>query len=116
LSYEQKENTLFIKFLLGKKIDKDFWSSIFVFGYKRSEDFAAMPKLKIDVTVDGLRIRDKTKLLSSDDIKMVYDKESIVVSVSAFAIGNPDYILSCVRVNTKDVPYSDTAWRIIELE
>jgi LmbE family N-acetylglucosaminyl deacetylase len=116
LSYEQKDNVLFIKFLLGKKIDKDFWSSIFIFGYKRSKDFAEMPKLKIDVTVDGLRVRDKTKLLVSEDIKMVYDKESIVVSVPAFTMGNPDYVLSCARVNTKDVPYSDTAWRVIELE
>jgi LmbE family N-acetylglucosaminyl deacetylase len=116
LAYEQKNNNLLIKMTLKKHIDKDFWSSIFLLGYKRSEDFSDMPKLRLDVTTEGLRLRDKKKLISGDSIKVEYFNSSMILTIPEFVLGNPDYVLSCVRVNSKDLPYYDTAWRIIELE
>jgi len=64
LEYAASGGDLLIRLNLKRAMDKDFGISVTLLGYNKNKDFAAMPKLRISLGLEGMNIRDKKKLVS----------------------------------------------------
>ncbi len=116
LAYAQQGANLFVKIGLKRKIDKNFGVSIFLLGYSKTKEFALMPKINLNVNLSGLHIKDKKQTIFVKDARLIYEGRSLIFKIPIALLGNPDYILACIRTNVKDLPLSDTAWRILALD
>jgi len=116
LAYGIDYKNLYIRLTLKRKIDKDFGASVFLLGYSRKSDFSSTPKIRLNVGVNGLHIKDKKQTLFIKDVQLRYQDKTLVIKVPFLALGNPDYILGYARTNTGDLSLDETAWRIIEIE
>ena len=116
LAYAIQDNNLFVRLILRRKIDKVFGATIFLLGYNEGIDFAKMPKINLTAGIGGLHVKDKKQTLFIKDVQLLYKNEALLFKIPLSVLGNPDYILSCARTNTNDLPLDETAWRILHLE
>lgn len=116
LSYYQKDGNLFVEVTPKREISKDFDLSVFLLGYSKKINFPQMPKINLTAATGGLRIKDKKQTIFIKDVQLKYEGNSLIIKVPLSVLGNPDYLLASVRTNSNDLPYYETAWRIIELK
>ena len=115
LAYTKTDKDLLIKISLKNKIEKNLGISATLLGYSNNKDFSAMPKINIYLGMNGMRIRDKRKIIYSKDTQAIYQDKSLIIKVPISILGDPDYILAYVRTQVNVLPFSSTAWRILEL-
>ncbi len=116
LTYAKKDRNLFIRLKLKRRIDKDFGVFIFLLGYNKNKDFAEMPKVRLNIGIGGLHIKDKKETLFIKDAQLKYRDRSLIIRLPITVLGNPSYILACAKTFVKDLPFDDTAWRILSLD
>jgi len=114
LAYASKNGDFCIRINLKRKIDRNFGISVFLLGYNKNKDFAFMPKIHISIGIMGMHIKDKKQTISIKDAEFDYEGNSIIVKIPFSSLGNPDYILSSARI--ANLPFSNTAWRIIKIK
>lgn len=116
LAYARQEDELLIRLMLRRKISRNFGISIFLLGYNTAVPFSEMPKLHLSINMLGLHLKDKKQPLFVKGIRMKYQGRALVVRIPLKKLGSPQRILVSARTNVRDLPYDDTAWRIIELQ
>jgi LmbE family N-acetylglucosaminyl deacetylase len=115
LAYARKDNSLFIRLNLRRKLDKNLGISIFLLGYSKKMDFAKMPKINVTVGLLGKRIKDKKEVIFVKDASLTSEGKSLILKLPFSCLGNPDCILSKVRTHASKFPLDASAWRIIKL-
>ncbi len=113
LAYALQGNDLLIRLDLRRKLDKNLGSSIYLLGYKKNVSFAAMPKIKVEIGILGMRIRKNGRLISASGAKLGFVGRSLIVKLPLSALGKPDRILSRVRTRAAKFPLNASAWRIL---
>ncbi len=116
LAYALKEEALFIKLTLKRRIAKDLGISIFLLGYSNSKDFSEMPKINLHIGIGGFRVKDKKQPLFIRGVKLKYQKNAMIIRVPLAVLGDPRYILASAKAVSPVLPFDDTAWRIIEVQ
>jgi len=114
LAYAKTKDNLFIKLNLKHRIDKTFGISIFLLGYNKNRDFATLPKIHISIGMFGMTIRDKKQRVSVKGARISYKGNALILRIPLANLGDPDYILSSAR--TADLPFGQTAWRILKIK
>ncbi len=114
VSYTNKDNNLYIRLNLRRKIDKNFGISVFLLGYSRHRAFAEMPKIAVTLGILGMRIKEKRTPIIIKDARYAYDGSAILLKIPLAGLGDPDYILSSARAVR--LGYDQTAWRILKLK
>ncbi|MCX5657256.1 MAG: PIG-L family deacetylase [Candidatus Omnitrophica bacterium] len=116
LFYASKDKELYIKVIPKIKIGKALGISVFLLGYNKKTDFALMPKILLIADSGGLRIKDKKTTLFIKNVGLIYEGNIAIIRIPLSVLGNPEYILSCVRPRVASgLPLDDTAWRILRL-
>ncbi|MHB8280168.1 MAG: PIG-L deacetylase family protein [Candidatus Humimicrobiaceae bacterium] len=113
--YAMKDKDFFIKFRLTRKIDNNFEIMIYLIGYNKNINFSKMPKIIINIGIDGAKVFNGTQQIIVNDFKMDTDEENYVLKIPISVLDNPQYLLSCTESQLKDKTYDNTAWRILEL-
>jgi len=116
LAYARKDNNLFIRLNLRRKLDKDLGISIFLLGYSRKMDFAHMPKINVSIGLLGKRIKDKKEVIFVRDASLSSEGNALILKLPLSCLANPDYILSKVKTHTSKFPLDASAWRIIRMK
>jgi len=116
LAYARKDNNLFIRLNLRRKLDKDLGISIFLLGYSRKMDFAHMPKINVSIGFLGKRIKDKKEVIFVRDASLSSEGNTLILKLPLSCLANPDYILSKVKTHTSKFPLDASAWRIIRMK
>ncbi len=115
ISLAQKDSNLFIKLSLTRHIDENFGTSMFLAGYGRKKDFAAMPKIAIEIGPEGLHVKDKKRVLFSSNVQLSREGKTLFLKIPLFLLGDPDYLLAHFETTSKGLPLDDTSWRVITL-
>lgn len=115
ISFAQKDSDLFIKLSLTRHIDESFGASVFLAGYGRNKDFAAMPKIAIDIGPEGLHVKDKKRVLFVNKIQLSREGKTLFLRIPLSLLGDPDYLLAHFETTSKGLPLDDTSWRIIAI-
>jgi len=116
LAYARKDNNLFIRLTLRRKLDKNLGISIFLLGYSQKKDFAKMPKINVTIGLLGKRIKDKREVIFVKDASLTFEGKALILKLPLSCLGNPDYILSKVKTRASKLPLDASAWRIIKLK
>ena len=116
LAYAIKDDNLWIRITLRRKIDKNLGISIFLLGYNKNLNFARMPKFRLYINALGLHVIEKKQAVRIKGIKRKFEGRALIIKIPLISLGDPDYILSYTRARTVGLLLNETAWRIIELE
>jgi LmbE family N-acetylglucosaminyl deacetylase len=116
LSYALEDGNIRVKIGLKRKIDKELGVAVFLFGYRKNTAFARMPKIRINLGIGGISIRDKRQRISGKFVQVTYEGNSLILTVPLNVLGNPHYMLACARASAADQPFDETAWRIIAIK
>jgi len=116
LSYALSADHLFVRLTLKRRFNKNFGVFLYLFGYRGGEDFAQMPKIRISVGMRGIHVWDRFKRLRNRDVAMSYEGRCLIVKVPLELLGHPDRVLASVKTSSKDLPFDNTAWRLIFLK
>ncbi len=116
LSYALKGKDLLVRFDLRRKLDKNLGVSMYLLGYKKNVPFADMPKINIGIGLLGLRIRDKSQLISVPEAKLKFEGRSLILNIPLAVLGAPDRILSRVKARTAKFSLDASTWRILRIK
>lgn len=116
MSYARDGNDLFIKLALKNKLYKELGMSVFLLGYRKDLKFSKMPKLAINIGLNGLSIRDKRRRIDARDVQMIEKGNILILKIPLSLLNNPVYALACVKAGGAVLPFENTAWRIIQFE
>ena len=79
--YATDNNNFYMKFNLTAKIDKNYKLIIYQIGYRSGIEFSKMPKIIIDIGIDGNKIYDQTKQISINDFYIKTDGENYLIKI-----------------------------------
>ena len=113
VSYAREGSDLYVRLNLKRKVDKDIGMSVFLLGYSRKADFAAMPKMIVSIDAFGIHIKNKREAVNVKDAGLSYEGNALVLKMPLEALGDPDYLFANVRA--ADLSAGQMAWRILEL-
>ncbi|MCX5686182.1 MAG: PIG-L family deacetylase [Candidatus Omnitrophica bacterium] len=116
LAYARKGDDLFIKLVLKNKHEKDLGISIFLLGHRKGVEFSKMPKLAINIGLNGLSVKDRKQRINGGKVQLTEEDNSLILKIPLSLLNDPVYILTCTKAGTIVLPFEDTAWRIIEFE
>ncbi len=116
LAYARKDDDLFIKLALKNKRDKDLGMSIFLLGYRKDLAFSKMPKLAINIGLNGISVKDKKQKMRGGKVQLIDEGNILILKIPLSLLNDPIYILACVKTGSIVLPFEDTAWRVIQLE
>jgi hypothetical protein len=114
--YATDQENFYTKFKLTREIDKDFELLIYQIGYRSDREFSKMPKIAINISMDGCKIFNQVEQVSINDFYIKTDNENYFIKMPLKDLGNPQFLLSCVESRLSGETYENTAWRIIELD
>jgi LmbE family N-acetylglucosaminyl deacetylase len=115
LDYAVKDGKLYIKIVLKKQpLIKDF--TFYLFGYKDSVAFREMPKIRLKIIGETVRLSDKTAQLKTEDIYFHNGGKTIIVGVPLKILNDPQLILTGVYASSRGVSSEAAAWRVLELK
>ena len=116
LSYALQDKYLLVRLDLRRKLDKNLGVSMYFLGYKKNVPFEVMPKLSVGIGLLGMRIRNKTQLISVPDAQLKFEGRSLILKLPLSVIGTPDRILSRIKTRTAKFPLDASAWRILKIK
>jgi len=116
LAYARRDNDLLIRLTLKNKLDKNLGISIFLLGYRKDSAFSKMPKLTINMGLNGLSVKDRKQRMNGRKIQLKEEDNIFILKVPLSLLNNPVYILACVKAGIAILPFEDTAWRVIQFE
>lgn len=116
LAYALQGDKLMVRLKLKKRILQDFGVTINLLGYKSQTDFAKMPKIQLSLGIGGLRVKEKRRTIFIKDIKFTSKGEELIFTIPLSVLGNPQYLLTCVKTHLRAAPLDISAWRVLILE
>lgn len=113
LAYAHKGVDLWVKITLKKTFSKKTGVVITLLGYKKGQNFARMPKLRVSIGFFGLKVKDKDRAIRKNGIYFAGAGKTIVMKIPLEQLGMPDRILSCAKAS--GFSFGETAWRVLEV-
>ncbi|MGO9246435.1 MAG: PIG-L deacetylase family protein [Verrucomicrobiia bacterium] len=117
-AYLRQGTDLIAQVTLRNRLGKRANVYLHLYGYRRGEDFAAMPKIHINVTPIGtVHVFDGSRRLKEDDAIVNGLGNHLIVRLPLSLLGNktPDYLFTATRANLGEVAADDTAWHLFSL-
>jgi hypothetical protein len=113
LAYACKGDDLFIRLALKNKRDKNLGVSIFLLGYRKDLEFSKMPKLAINVGLNGVSVKDKKQRIDERRVQLIEEGNNLILKIPLLLLNNPTHILACAKAGAIVLPFEDTVWRIL---
>ena len=111
-------NDLIAQVALKNRLGKRTNVHLLLYGYKRGEDFARLPKIKIDITPLGdLHVYDGDRRLANHGITLMSVANRFFVRVPLQLLGGAsvNLVFTATRANLGQINPDDTAWRIFAI-
>ncbi|MFZ5800516.1 MAG: PIG-L deacetylase family protein, partial [Candidatus Omnitrophota bacterium] len=115
IDYALKDGKIFIKLTLNKQpLMTDIL--FFFFGYKDSLVFRDMPKLRVKIMGDTVKVSDKRTVIKPEGVYHQTDGKIITVAIPLAMLNNPQSILTSVYASARGVSSEAASWRVIEIK
>jgi LmbE family N-acetylglucosaminyl deacetylase len=117
-AYLRQGNDLIAQVTLRHRLGKRANVHLHLYGYRQGEDFAAMPKIHINITPIGtVHVFDGGRRLKEDDVTVTGVGNHLIVRLPLSLLGSkrPDYLFASTRANLGEVAADDTAWHLFSL-
>jgi len=117
-AFLRQGDDLIAQVTLRNRLGKRANVHLFLFGYKRGEDFAKRPKLQVNITPLGqVHVFDNGQRLNNPGVALVSIENRLIVRVPARLLGEPmpDLLFTATRANLGEVAADDSAWHLFSL-
>ena len=117
-AYVRQGDDLIAQVTLRNRLGKRANVHLHLYGYRRGEDFATMPKLHINVTPLGsVHVFDGAKRLKQEGVTVTGVDRHLIVRLPLRLLGEgpPDLLFAATRANLGEVAADDTAWHLFSL-
>jgi LmbE family N-acetylglucosaminyl deacetylase len=117
-AYVRQGNDLIAQVTLHNRLGKRANVHLQLYGYKRGKDFAAMPKIQINVTpFGGVHVFDGGKRLKDQHVTVTGVENHLIIRLPLRLLGEatPDLLFTSTRANLGEVAADDTAWHLFSL-
>jgi LmbE family N-acetylglucosaminyl deacetylase len=117
-AYVRQGNDLIAQVTLRNRLGKRANVHVLLYGYKRGEDFATMPKLQVNVTPLGaIHLFDGGQRLKPDGVTVTGVDNHLIIRLPLRLLGDqvPDLLFTATRANLGEVAADDTAWHLFSL-
>jgi LmbE family N-acetylglucosaminyl deacetylase len=110
-----EDNYLVISVNLSRPVGKAVGVSVYVFGYRKDQAFAEMPKLHVKFGAIEHRVFDQDHRLPINVIKLDGRPKEITIRIPLALLNNPQYILTSARTYIGAVPLDWVSWWTLEI-
>jgi LmbE family N-acetylglucosaminyl deacetylase len=116
VGYAVADNSLLVRVEKAKGLGKRPDLALYLFGYKTGVPFASMPKVRIFTRHNKLKVFDAYKFCSPDGVSLRLNTDSLILKVPLALLGNPEFILAAVKLNTGFLSFGASAFRRIDIK
>jgi len=116
VSFALVDNTLAIRIEKTRGFKRPFNLTAYLFGYSGQRPFAAMPKVRIIVRHSSIQVFDAKKRVTSASVSLTSDEKEEVLHVPLSLIGDPNFILTGLRVHGEKVEADAIGFRKIVIK
>ena len=106
---------LVVSIELSRPLAEEVNASVYLFGYRRDQSFALMPKINVKLGVARYKVFDQNTLLPSDSIRVSRSLNEITIRIPLKTLGSPQKILTSARTYIGTIPLDWFSWRVVEL-
>ncbi len=99
-----------------KKIDRKFSAIFYFFGYSAKTAFAQMPKIRIIVRNNKIKVFDKKSMLKTHGVSVGLDSSGLILRVPLWVLGDPEFILVSLKSYRGMLPVDVVAFRKINIK
>ena len=117
-AYVRQGDDLIAQITVHNRLGKRANVHLLLYGYKRGSEFAALPKLHINITpLGGVHVFDDRKRVKEEGVKVISVENHLIVRVPLRLLGDevPDLLFTATRANLGEVAADDTAWHLFSL-
>jgi len=116
LTYDQQD--LVFQFLYDKKvIEKEFGVKIYVYGWKEKIPFSLMPKIAVDIKMDGtFTVYKNEKNISVKDISIKKTQNTFTFKIPYSLLDEPDFIFVGGESKLGLLTLDYFPWKVIDIE
>lgn len=114
--YELKGDSLVIAVTKPQEAGSRFSLMVYLFGYSKNTPFENMPKICVIAHNNSLNVFDANQQINSAGVSLESKDAKLVITVPVKIMGNPDFVLASVRVQSGLVENDASAFRKIILK
>ncbi|HVM61267.1 MAG TPA: PIG-L family deacetylase [Verrucomicrobiae bacterium] len=117
-AYVRQGDDLIAQVTLRNRLGKRANVHLLLYGYRQGEDFAAMPKIQINITPVGtVHVYDGRRRIKTSDVTVTSVSNHLIVRLPLWLLGErrPDYLFTATRASLGEVAADDTAWHLFSL-
>jgi len=116
VTYGRSNNDLIINVFLKKGAGGIHKFYVNLVSYNPTIKFSQMPKLKISVDADSIKLLDRGRFIKPDKMDVEQREHSVSIKMPLNMLGDPQSILSSVNTYTENFSSDLNAWRIIKIK
>ncbi|MFH1778151.1 MAG: hypothetical protein ABH952_11410 [Candidatus Omnitrophota bacterium] len=110
-----EKDVLIFTLKLSRPLGKSTGVSLYLFGYSKDMSFSEMPKIHLQFGMVEHKIFDQKRSLPLETIQVERKPKEITMRIPLKLLGDPNRILTSVRIYVVAVPIDWAAWRILEV-
>lgn len=117
-AYLRQGTDLIAQVTLRNRLGRRANVHLHLYGYRRGEEFAAMPKIHIDVTpIGSVHVFDGSRRLKEGDVTVTGVGDRLIIRLPLRLLGDkqPDCLFTATRASLGEVAADDTAWHLFSL-
>jgi LmbE family N-acetylglucosaminyl deacetylase len=117
-AYLRQGTDLIAQVTLRNRLGKRANVHLHLYGYRQGDNFAAMPKIHINVTpIGSVHVFDGGRQLKEDAVTVTGLGNHLIIRLPLRLLGErkPDYLFAATRANLGEVAADDTAWHLFSL-
>ena len=116
VSYALTGDSLFIKIQKEEKLGSRFDTQVYLVGYSEKTPFAQMPKIRIITRHKEFEVFDKRTKINPADISLDYGSNTWVLKVPLKVLGDPQFILTFMKIYGASLPEESMGFRRIRIK
>jgi LmbE family N-acetylglucosaminyl deacetylase len=116
ISYTVEDNYFVVRLDKPEKFSSRFGVMFYIFGYSQSTPFAQMPKIRIITRGKEYKVFSSKDRVTNSGILLDFEKSSSILKIPLKFLGQPDYVLTALKVYHGNLPIDVAAFRKVKIK
>ncbi|MDD5561515.1 MAG: PIG-L family deacetylase [Candidatus Omnitrophica bacterium] len=116
VSYAEEDGYFVVRVDKPGKLSNRFGVLLYVFGYKKNTDFAAMPKIRIITVANKYRVFDAKKRVLNSGVMLDFGKKHLILKIPLKVLGQPEYVLTALKAFHGNLPIDAVGFRKVKIK
>ncbi len=116
VSYARENNYFIVRVDTPKQLSSRFGLMLYIFGYGKNTTFARMPKIRIITTGKKFKVFNAKDKVVNSGVLLDLGKDYLILRVPLKLLGEPDYLLTSLKVYHGNLPVDAIGYRKIKVK